>query len=196
MLKKYIVTPLSDDENDNPEEKQVLKLSSGAYKNWREFQNSIEVELRPNGKLYQIRGWGGKLPGYALRVAGLFHVMETGGESTSISAGTMNQALGFSVLAIDHALEVFGLMGAGNKKSKSTLAWIINNGKPEFKQRDCMRALGGQFDNVSDLREVLKELEKRNIISAPQKKPSGEKGGQPEIFYYVNPAIFNEEEGS
>ncbi|KMP11202.1 hypothetical protein UR09_03975 [Candidatus Nitromaritima sp. SCGC AAA799-A02] len=175
----------------NQETKRVLELSPPAFKEWREFQNHIEKELRPNGKLQSIPGWGGKISGYVLRLAGLLHVMETGEESSVISQGTMARALELGALLIDHAVSAFAMMGAekGTLKAHQVFDWIKDKGATEFRKRECFRALRGQFANIHEFDAVLSELEGRNIISEPRKIPTD---GRPGIFFEVNPAAFDE----
>ena len=52
----------------------TLTLDPDASHHWRNFQAAIELELRPTGHSSGARGWGGKLPGFTLRIAGLLHL--------------------------------------------------------------------------------------------------------------------------
>ena len=170
----------------------TLTLASAAFDEWREFQDHIEIQLRPGGKLYPILGWGGKICGYALRLAGLLHVMEHSSRNLVISMETMGRALELATLLIDHALAAFNLMGADDDQRKTNLVyeWIIFNGKARFRKRDCLRALHGRFRGVKELEDILKALEDRHIISAPIHVGAS---GRPSIFFDVNPALFQEE---
>ena len=183
LLNDYMIPS----ESNNP--RWVLELNPKAFREWRNFQNSIETELRPGGRLSPILGWGGKICGYALRLAGLLHVMEFGHHNLTISLETMNKALEFSTLLIDHALSAFHLMGVVDeryKKEKALYNWIRLDGKPRFKKRDCLRGLQSQFKDVDELEGFLKDMESRHIISPPIHIKTG---GAPSIFYDVNPKL-------
>jgi len=127
------------DPSDDEDKRWTLNLSPEAFKEWRDFQDHIETQLRPGGKLYSILGWGGKICGYTLRLAGLLHVMEYGHHSLLISLETMNRALEIAALLIDHALAAFNLMGADESqvKVKAVYEWIVFNGEARFKKREC-----------------------------------------------------------
>lgn len=189
------ITSLLDaniNQNDTEQEKLTLTLESGALEGWQGFQLYVETQLRPNGKLYPVLGWGGKICGYTLRLAGLLHIMENGsGENRIISRQTMNNALELSELLIDHALTAFEILSVDDKteKAKHVCNWIKSNGKQIFKQNDCHKALHGQFKNIDDLKKILAVLTERNIISDQVKV---ETGGRPSIIYNVNPAMLED----
>jgi phage/plasmid primase-like uncharacterized protein len=183
---------LSMPENDTDQERQTLTLERDALKEWQAFQHHIETQLRPCGKLYPVLGWGGKLCGYALRLAGLLHIMEHSSTNNRvISQQTMNNALELSALLIDHALASFELLGMDKQteKAKHVYEWIKSNGQPSFKQNDCHKALHGQLTKISELKEILAELTERNIISQPEQIKTG---GRPSIIYYVNPVVLED----
>ena len=179
-------------EDDTDQERLTLTLERDALKEWQAFQHHIETQLRPSGKLYPVLGWGGKLCGYALRLAGLLHIMEHGsGNNRVISQQTMNNALELSALLIDHALAAFELLGMDKQieRTKHVYEWIKSNGQSSFKQNDCHKALHGQFTKIIELKQVFAELTERNIISQPEQIKTG---GRPSIIYYVNPAILED----
>jgi putative DNA primase/helicase len=181
---------MSKDNSD--QERLTLTLTPDALNEWQDFRAEIETQLRPSGKLYPILGWGGKLCGYALRLAGLLHIMEhVSRDNRVISRQTMNNALELSALLIDHALTAFELFGVDKQteNTKRVYEWIKSNGQRFFKQNDCHKALHGQFAKISELRDVLAELMERNIISKSEQIKTG---GRPSIINYVNPAIFGD----
>jgi hypothetical protein len=55
----------------NKNEYKRLTLSPGALEAWKELQTIIEYQLRPTGTLAHCQGWGGKICGFTLRIAGL-----------------------------------------------------------------------------------------------------------------------------
>jgi len=189
-IKSLLNDYMALNESNNP--RWILEPAPKAFREWRDFQDSIETELRPGGKLSPILGWGGKICGYALRLAGLLQVMEYGHQNLTIPLETMNRALDFSALLIDHGLKAFNLMGAvdeGYKKEKAILNWIRLGGETRFRKRDCLRDLHGQIKDVDELEPFLKDMEGRHIISPPIQI---EAGGRPGIFYDVNPKLWQE----
>lgn len=117
---------------DDIEQARLLTLSGEAHREWRQFQHSIEVELRPKGKLFPCQGWGGKLCGYALRIAGLLHVAEHGQSQLVISGGTMAGALEIAALLMSHAIAAYDLMGVdqATEDAQTMWQWIFAQGKP------------------------------------------------------------------
>lgn len=95
---------------DGVEQTRVLTLSPDASKEWKEFQKTIEPMLRQHGKLALCQGWGGKLCGFVLRIAGLLHVAEHGQNNLTINKNSMANALELGALLIEHALATFSLM--------------------------------------------------------------------------------------
>lgn len=176
---------------DGEQQRKILTLDPSALQEWKDFQKYIETQLRPSGRLYPIVSWGGKLCGYALRLAGLLHVMEHGTQHGIISKQTMKNALALAALIIDHTLAAFEMMSADKivEKAKKVFDWIKATGEETFKQNDCNRALHGQFPKVDDLKNTLNELTRRNIIGPPIKVKTG---GRPSIIYNVNPEIWGE----
>jgi putative DNA primase/helicase len=53
-----------------------IRMSSEAEGEWREFAVLVEVNMRPGGVYEHLKDWAGKLPGAALRAAGLFHCVQ------------------------------------------------------------------------------------------------------------------------
>src|SRR5205085_7499625 len=90
----------------------VLRPTAAALHRWKEFQRAIEAMMADGEELAHLRDWGGKLPGLALRVAGLLHcVVETATpELKPIEESTMKSAGEIATVLIPHALAVFDLM--------------------------------------------------------------------------------------
>jgi hypothetical protein len=171
----------------------LLKLSPEASIKFKAFQMQIEKELRPEGELHAISGWGGKICGFALRIAGLMHVMECGVGDGEISSKIMERAIELACLLIKHALIAFDQMAAdpSAEDAKIVFNWIKSNGQCVFKKNDCHRELGSRFPHVRQLEEALEILRERNIVSDPILIYTGGKG-RPNILYKANPHLFVE----
>ena len=117
--------------------------------------------------------------------------MEYGHHNLTISLKTMDSALEFAALLIDHALAAFHLMGVdeGQKKSKTVFDWILLNGGTRFGKRACLRALHAQFNDVGELEEILSDMGDRHIISPSVPVKTGGRHG---LFFDVNPGLYQE----
>lgn len=92
-------------------EPRILILSEEALHEWKDFQNQIEIELRPTGRLSLCLGWGGKICGQALRIAALLHVAKYGKNCPYIiSKETTSNALSICSLLVFHAITAFSYM--------------------------------------------------------------------------------------
>lgn len=164
----------------------ALALDDKAFKEWRDFQNAIEVDLRESGRLAICKGWGGKIVGQALRIAGLFHVVEYGKDLEQINLGTLQKALGLCSLLTFHAISAFSAMEVNqdNKDAKEILRWIEAYQLDYFTKAELTK----KMQNRSSMRayrldKLLTILVERNIISEPIKE------GKKTIKFKVNPAI-------
>jgi hypothetical protein len=173
----------------NREIPYIIKLSSEALKEWEDFSQAVEVEMRPGGRFEPIKDWAGKLPGAAARIAGLFHCIENPGTpwADPVTGETMTQALNLSAVYADHALVAFGLMGGDPalEGAKKVWRWIETGRHRQFKKRDCFQALRGTFTRVKEIEEPMNVLIERNYIRAEVIKT----GGRPTELVTVNPEI-------
>jgi len=171
---------------------RILTLSDDARKIWQDFRHEVEVALRPDGKLSPCQGWGGKIAGFTLRIAGLLQVAEYGGSVLSIDSTNMERAVSLARLLIDHALAAFGLMREDEamEDAKAIHAWIMQTGVASFRRTDCLRKLHGRFTGKKRFDAALSVLIDRNIIS-PQRQETTTEGKRATTFHDVNPLIFD-----
>ncbi len=180
-----------------PEKEIQLRLSTAAYREWKDFQRTLEIEFREGGKLHGLTDWGSKLAGGVLRLAGVFHAVELVGRiavQTEISIGTMMLALEFGALLISHARAVFALIERHPdvEHAEKLVSWIIRQGQPAFTVRDCFRAHQGRFERVDAMLSVLLLLERHGYIRREQQESHG--GRKPSDICQVNPAVLKREE--
>lgn len=170
----------------------VLTLTAQAYSAWREFQYLIEIELRPEGKLANCPGWGGKICGFALRIAGLLHGAEYGAEERMITESTMKNALEIALSLTEHAVVAFGVMRGDPavEDAKTVWNWIKANGKLSFTQSEITLAMRNKkWGKAERLHKILQVLHERHYISAPVRLPTR----KPTTLYHVNPVLFQNE---
>lgn len=186
---RLLAIPPVFDEQGN-ERARILTLTQNALQLWLIFSQAIEDRQGPDGDLYSIQDWSSKLPGAALRIAGLFHIVEHGEHVQAISENTIRRSLKLCDLLIPHAEAAFGLMGADEATSdaKTILRWIMSGQRESFTQRECLKRHEGRLKKVDRLKKALGVMIERHIISEAQ---SMETGHRPSIVYQVNPAIHN-----
>jgi putative DNA primase/helicase len=166
------------------EQARVLTLSKDALAEWRAFQAVIETDLRADGRLAPCQGWGAKICGFALRIAGLLHVAEHGQNSMCIGSETMAKALELAALLSEHAIAVYGLMGIdpATADAREVWRWIAAQPSASFIQRDLTYAMRHKL-TAERIGKALKLLHcDRNLISEPAREP-----GKKTLRYYRNP---------
>lgn len=184
------IDPVYDEHGQ--ERARILTLTPDALQAWLRFSQFIESKQGSDGEYYSFQDWTSKLPGAALRIAGLFHVVEYGAANPVIDLQTIERALDLCELLISHARVAFDLMGADQavNNAKHVFKWILNTQEPSFTQRDCLKKHEGRFKRIERLKKALDVLAERHIISEPQKRATGKRPG---IYYLVNPSILNED---
>ena len=179
-----------------PENAIEMILSPPGYDEWKEFQRAIEPQFREGGALQGLRDWGSKLPGAALRLAGVFHAIEQVGcvaFDPEIPPSTVARALDFASCLISHAQAVFALMerDPNIESAHKVIAWIVRRGQASFTVRDCFRAHQTRFKRVDAMTPVLSLLEQHGYIRRQQRESSG--GRHPSDVCEVNPAVLSRE---
>jgi hypothetical protein len=168
-----------------------LKLSGAAYSEWKEFQRAIEIQFRDGGKLEGLKDWGSKLPGAALRIAGIFHFVaqiEHDSISLEVTLDTMRRAVELATCLISHARAVFALMerDPNIEDAQKLIVWIGRWGRESFTIRDCFRAHQSRFNRVDAMTPALNLLEQHGYIRQKKLEPTC---GRPSDIYEVNPEI-------
>ncbi len=167
---------------------RLLTLAPSAYKEWREFQLHIESQLRPDGKLSPCLGWGGKICGFALRIAGLLQLAQTLEHTFVIGEECMNKALAMAALLTDHALAAYNLLGTdqSTEDAKEILRWMKVHGQSPLSQSEITLAMRNRrLGKAERLHKALKVLVDRNILT-PQRIPTPKKST---VEYHLHPSI-------
>lgn len=179
------IEPVFDEKGK--ERPRILTLSQDALESWIQFSQYIESKQGQQGEFYNIQDWTSKLPGAALRIAGLLHVVEHGAGLPTIGRQTIERALDICDMLIKHAQAAFDLMGEdpASTDAKVVLEWIVSHRLASFTQNEAYRGIR-RFRYIERLEKALKVLTARYIISEPVKMNTG---GRPSISYTVNPDI-------
>lgn len=169
----------------------ILTLAPDANDAWKAFRIKNESELRPNGRLENCKGWGGKICGTALRLAGLIHLCEHETNDTVISLNSINKALALADFLKEHAVAAFGFMGSDQamNDAKELSEWVKNWQRDCFTKSDVSHALRNRkVGKKARLDKALDELiERHYLVSAADLSNNGAK--KPTAYYYINPQI-------
>jgi hypothetical protein len=169
---------------------RILGLSEQALSSWQHFSQCIESRQGEGREYRDIQDWTGKLPGAALRIAGLLHVISNEDKELEIDLDTLERAIQLCQLLIPHAQHAFGKIGADQsvEDAKTVIGWIKEQGVLTFKRSDCHRALHGRFQKVDRLVKAMETLNGWNAIGNPE-SIRGESSNRVTIIYRVNPAL-------
>lgn len=171
----------------SPITRTVLTLSPEAQAAWRDYQAEIEIQLRPGEKFELHSGWAGKMPGFALRLAGLLHIAEYGAAPLLITPSTLQNALAIARALGEHALAAFGLMGAdqSHEDAKMIFRWIQTLTQPQFTQSQLTYAWRHKKWSAERSAKALRILQERHLISCPVKYPTR----KPTHVYFIHPDL-------
>lgn len=156
----------------------VLRICPEALHEWQEFAGRVEFNLRPQEQYEHIKDWAGKLPGAALRVAGNLHCVQHANRqpwAEVLSLETMRGALTMLTVLSQHALAVFGLMGADPAMEGARKVWhrIERERKPAVTARQCFEWLKGTFPRMADLEPALSILVERGYFIPQEDQREG-----------------------
>jgi len=175
---------------DGREVARRLTLTVDALDSWHAFGEMIEKRQGPGGELESIADWSGKLPGAALRIAGILHLVEYGANPPAqIGPATMERALDLCDLLIDHAKAAFAMMEAdpATADAKAIYQWIEAGRLARFRRGEVYRQLKGRFTGKQErLDKALRELEARAIVTAATEPTAGRAA----TIYIVNPTLW------
>lgn len=191
IFKLLNIPPVFDERGQ--ERARVVTLHPDALSSWMQFSAYIESKQGEDGEYHSIRDWTSKLPGAALRIAGIFHLVEHGEQTPIISKDIMGKALDLSELLISHARAAFDLMGSEQavNDAKIVFTWLHSLPGSHFTQREALKRHEGRFKRLERLTKALDVLVERHIISPP-KTNIADRRGRPSIYYQINPAIKKE----
>lgn len=86
----------------DPEDAATIDLARGAWKLHREYEQTIEVRLRPEGDLYRVSAWATKHTARVLRMAALLHLACGGTTDDELAEATMEDAITIGEWSVEH----------------------------------------------------------------------------------------------
>lgn len=169
-----------------PQSPIPLELTPEALSAFNEWRGEVEGRLAVEWEPLALWGWGGKLCGLTMRIAGTLAVMK---DAQEVDAHSLLTAVTISRWAVLHAQSVSFDMQSGDSLAQRVLDKVKSKGYGAFSRRDIQRDVqgqsafkaGGRFDGRK-LDEALRELEDRGYI---RKVASGDWCVSP----YVNPNV-------
>jgi replicative DNA helicase len=144
--------------------------------------------------LGHIGKWAGKLVGTGARIAGLLHLATHlhEGYGKPIEAATVEAAIDIGDYFADHALTVFGLMGAdaAQARARSLLEVLAANGWETVSRRDLFAKLSrSEFPTITDLEPAMALLEEHGYLRTHTRPGNGKRGRPPAPRYLVHPQV-------
>ena len=177
---------------------RLVDLDEAAQRALEGWACEVEPWLGPGGQLAEHSGWGSKLVGATLRIAGLLHAAERPSVDPSarkVSTETLESAVAIARYCIPHALAVFGCMGQRSETEQHAvrvLRWVQAAGLSSFTERDVWQTLRRSFhDDVHGIRPALEALAERNYVREalmPERKGPGRK---PSPRWEVHPDVLS-----
>lgn len=167
----------------------VVRLDHDAYSGWMKFYDAVEKELLPGGEFEHMTDWGGKFPGQAVRLAGLFHVAtDSEPYRHPLTGETMRAALSVAGILAEHAKAAYSLMGSNPavECARAILKWITRDHVEQFTGREVLRTVRGRFSTMEVVNPGLTLLEERAFIRQAEVSRLGP-GRKPSAAYVTNP---------
>lgn len=173
-----------------------IPLTKKAYALFVEFKKANELMLRPSGELESIKGWGNKLPGTVVRIAGLLHLADRVGETSArmmepIGEGEMRRAIRIAEYLRAHARIAFDMIEADPiaRKARYILEWIERKRVATFTLREAYMPLRARFRTPAKMNPPLELLIDLRVIRLRPSPPRSGPGRRPSPIFDVNPAI-------
>jgi hypothetical protein len=158
-----------------------LTLSPEAYSVCSAWFQEIEKSLGPGGELAEVgQGWGGKLSGNTLRLAGLMQLLTL--QPDTVSEKTMRGAVEIARWFRDHALRLMGGDGELSPEANEVLQWLVRRGEAKIIARLAKNALRrrksmAKSDTVEIALEELKNAGYIQLASPPRNEAAGRPAG-------------------
>jgi replicative DNA helicase len=174
------------------DELEHLLITGPALEGWAAYHDRVELELRPEGRLYDIREWGSKQAGRVARLAGILHLAtmdKTGDRRIPVETDAAACRLGEYFEA--HALAAYDAMAAMPRLdgARRLVAWIRRHQVTSFSARDAHRKLQSGFPTMEDVRPCLTLLVEYGYIREELAgvKPEAKRPSSP--TYVVHPNL-------
>ncbi|GHV14533.1 hypothetical protein FACS1894219_10680 [Clostridia bacterium] len=178
----------------NPLSDGVISLSDEAVKEWREFFEEVEKDIREGGMLSFSPAWTAKFKENVARIACLLHVAETEiPESEPLNGECMQRSIALGWELSLHAGYIYNTASSADENeenAKYLLKRIKHTGKLELSRSEltmmCRKLKADDIESAVNLLE-----EHAYILRGTVYKERGQKGGNAKEIIRVNPAFYN-----
>ena len=170
------------------EQPHKLALSFSAQQEFLTFRHTIEKQLAGGGILAECAGWGGKICGYTLRIAGQLHIAKYLERAIwlEIEYSTLINAIEIANKLILHARAAFHWMGATPtiRNAEKIVKWIKDTNISKFTKTELLKKFkNDRLGKAETLNQCLDQLISYNYL---QLSKSG-MHNKPITTYLVNP---------
>ncbi len=173
------------------DERYTLRLSRDAWSVHKRFEEQCEVRLVPGGDLRAMGGFGSKLVGSAIRLAGLHHLAKYG-VTAAFHAEIGTDSMQWGVQAAEWSLKHYryAVARAGEiadiSDAEKVLNWLRSrtNRTETISQREVQRIV--HFDKAERAEKALELLAEHNWIRPARDRRTG---GRPSKKWEVHPAL-------
>ena len=170
----------------------TLTLSPEAFSIIDRFYDEIEPRIAKGGDLYGLcNGWGGKLVGNSVRIAGLLKLLDSPNPQEKITASHTRGAI---EIARYFVFQLKGILGAGNELSpdaQALLKEIVRQSISPFDPTALKRKLRrrAEFENATTVDDTLAELQEADYLRPQPVERREGAGRSKEPLLLVNPHI-------
>ncbi len=180
-LSRVIRATLPVEPGTNILQPRCLTMSRQAQLMWWEFYNSIESRLGADGDLQSVKGFVGKLPEMAARIAANLLAFERGMSAEELDAETLARGIAIAQFYLSEALRLFGAQTVEQIYVDARLVsqWIKDKWPENLISVSAISSKGPSFvRNRSDyIRDIIALLVRHNHLSE-QLQNGGDIGGK------------------
>lgn len=179
-------------------EARIINLSQEARKLIDQWRSQIEIMMRPNGELAELKSWASKATDQAGRIASLFHCIRyAADEPEQIALGfeDMQNAISLVRQSIPHLQKAFHIMGGSPKITGAVKLLehlrvkLKDNNSKQTTAREIyqVKKKASGFKSMDDVRSYLEILEERGYVKLVTER--GVHGGQPTQLVFLRPDL-------
>lgn len=167
-----------------------MRLTLEAWEVRCKWHDTIEPMLAPGGALDGVGdGWGGKIVGNTVRIAGLLAMAD--GCFKTVEASHMKRAVLIGEYFVAQARHIFGADTPFSANAAELVRFLHQWGKSEYKPSDLRQKLKNRkrFEETATIDRALRELIEAGIIREILPTTSAATGRPPQNTHRVHPEL-------
>lgn len=171
-----------------------LYLSSEAQEAYFIWAQEVENYCAPGRKLDGLAGgWGGKLVGNTVRIAGIVKMMNDPDTRKPITVEQFSNAVEIAKYFMAHTLAASGRDRKISNEASEVLDAIRYLGQPSFKPSEMRQKMKKRkrFEAFGAVDNAMLELENAGYIRHGARPPWNGVGREPELLYDVHPDLLH-----